>query len=279
MENFHKKKSLGQNFLKNAGVLKKIVDAGEVKKGETVLEIGPGEGNLTEELLGRGAKVVAVEKDNRLIPILEQKFSADILSGNLVLIHSDILNFPPLSCKLQATRYKLVANIPYYITGEIIRKALSEWPQPSKIVLMIQKEVAERIVARDGKESLLSISVKVYGEPNIYDIVKAGSFSPAPKVDSAILVIENISKEKFSRVQPFNPFSLPNLDATEIEKKFFEAVKAGFAHKRKKLAGNLKLVFENASIKHLTACGISQDARPENLNVENWLCLASKLQK
>ena len=258
MENFYKKKSLGQNFLKNVGILKKIVDAGEVKNGEMVLEIAPGEGNLTKELLLRGAKVIAVEKDNRLIPILEQKFSANISSGQLTLIHSDILNFSPVFYKLQATSYKLIANIPYYITGEIIRKALSEWPQPSKIVIMIQKEVAERIVARDGKESLLSISVKVYGEPRIYAVVKAGSFSPAPKVDSAILIVENLSKDR--------PWT---------EKKWFEIIKAGFAHKRKLLSSNLKPIFGNVVENRLATCGIPLNARAENLTVENWLCLSA----
>lgn len=253
---------MGQNFLRNILTLWKIADAAEIKAGETILEVGPGEGNLTKELLSRGARVIAVEKDSRLIPFLQQKFSSEISSGQLRPIHSDILEFSPPDFKLTASSYKLVANIPYYITGEILRKALSEWPQPSRIVLLVQKEVAERIVARDGKESLLSISVKIYGEPKIVGIVKAGSFSPAPKVDSAILVIGDISKNRLARID---------------EKRFFEIVRAGFAHKRKKLASNLKPLFvpPQRDEKRLASCGIPQNTRAENLTLENWLCLAS----
>lgn len=277
---FVKKKSLGQNFLRSTAALNKIVAAAEIKIGETVLEIGPGEGNLTKELLAKGAHVVAVEKDDRLIPILEQKFSTEISAGRLRLIHSDILNFFPSAYGLEPSAYSLVANIPYYITGEILRKALSEWPQPESAVLLVQKEVAERIVARDGKaipvdhpdwspdrqrrfrESLLSISVKIYGDPKITGIVKAGSFVPAPKVDSAILKIENISKTR-----------LGNID----EKRFFEIARAGFAHKRKILSGNLKPVFLEDTGHRFTACGIQKTARAENLTIKNWLCLSANL--
>lgn len=260
MENFFKKKSLGQNFLKNVGALRKIVDAGKIVAGEIILEIGPGEGSLTAELLKSKAKVIAIEKDDRLIPILEQKFSAEISSGQLKLIHSDILNFSPLSYQLLTTNYKLIANIPYYITGEILRKALSEWPQPSQIVLLVQKEVAERIVARDKKESLLSMSIKVYGEPKIIGVVKAGSFVPAPNVDSAIISIEKISKN--------------NLGNTS-EEKFFEILKAGFAHKRKMISGNLKPIFQEKTEEKLKICEIAPKTRAEKLTLENWLCLSS----
>lgn len=269
---FVKKKSLAQNFLKSVVALNKIVDSAKINAGETVLEIGPGEGTLTEKLLETGARVLAVEKDRRLIPVLQKKFSTEISSGKLILIHSDILDFSPSNFNLTANSYKLIANIPYYITGEIFRKALSEWPQPSRIVLLVQKEVAERIVARDGKESLLSISVKIYGEPKIAGIVKAGSFVPAPKVDSAILVIENISKGNFFKVRPWNP-SRSNLE--ETEKRFFDIVRAGFTHKRKKLAGNLKPIFGEYSENRLTTCGLEKNIRAENLTVENWLCLSA----
>lgn len=241
-------------------MLKKIVDAAKISPGETILEIGPGEGNLTKALLECGASVITVEKDNRLIPILQQKFSGEIRNGKLILIHSDILNFSPSSYKLQATSYKLVANIPYYITGEITRKALSEWPQPSLIVMLVQKEVAERIVARDGKESLLSVSVKIFGDPKIAGIVKAGAFVPAPKVDSAIISIENISKNKIAGIN---------------ENKFFEILKSGFAHKRKIIAGNLKPIFDSSAENILTTCNIPKNSRAENLTLKNWLCLSA----
>lgn len=268
---FIKKKSLGQNFLRNAGALQKIVEAAEIKSGETVLEIGPGEGNLTGKLLDGGAKVVAVEKDDRLIPILQEKFTVEISSGQLTLIHDDILHVALFSAiaenrapmdlgyMLHASGYKIVANIPYYITGEILRKALSEWPQLARIVLLVQKEVAERIVARNGKESLLSISVKIYGDPKIIGVVKAGSFAPAPKVDSAILLIENISKNRLAGIN---------------EQHFFEIVRAGFAHKRKILAGNLKPLWGADAEKRLAICNIPKNIRAENLTLENWLCLA-----
>lgn len=267
MKNFYKKKSLGQNFLKNVGVLKKIVGAGKIITDDTVLEIGPGEGNLTEELLSRGAKVIAVEKDDRLIPILQEKFSEQIANNRLVLIKSDILDISPFTFSLTANKYKLIANIPYYITGEILRLALEKWPHPSLIVFLVQKEVAERIIARNKKESLLSMSVKVYGDPKIVGVVKAGSFVPSPKVDSAILSIENISKEH-----------LKNID----EKRFFEILKSGFAHKRKKLVSNLKISFQKPNLsqhagwtKRLTTCNITPSARAEDLSLEDWLCLAA----
>ncbi|HEY9584492.1 MAG TPA: 16S rRNA (adenine(1518)-N(6)/adenine(1519)-N(6))-dimethyltransferase RsmA [Candidatus Paceibacterota bacterium] len=267
---FIKKKSLGQNFLKNKGILGKIVSAGKIAPGETVLEIGPGEGYLTSELLETGAKVIAIEKDNRLIPILEQKFASEIANGKLILIHDDILDFSPFSYQLLTTNYKLIANIPYYITGEILRKALSEWPQPSTIVLLVQKEVARRIVASphsaqgsagQGKESLLSISVKIYGQPKIIDIVKAGSFNPAPKVDSAIIAIENISKNNLSKIS---------------EGRFFEILKAGFAHKRKIISANLKPVFGEKTLEKLKSCSIEKDARAENLTLDKWICLSNR---
>jgi 16S rRNA (adenine1518-N6/adenine1519-N6)-dimethyltransferase len=156
------KKSLGQHFLRSASAIRAIVSAGEVTEKDTVLEIGPGEGVLTLALLNTGAKVIAVEFDHSLIPILSERFSAEISSGQLTLIEKDILLFNPASCQLKASGYKLVANIPYYITGAIFEKFLTEKTPPSCLVVLIQKEVATRIVARDHKESILSVSVKAF---------------------------------------------------------------------------------------------------------------------
>ncbi|MDO8483104.1 MAG: 16S rRNA (adenine(1518)-N(6)/adenine(1519)-N(6))-dimethyltransferase RsmA [bacterium] len=253
------KKSLGQNFLKSKKVIADIVLAGKILVGETVLEAGPGEGILTEALLAAGAKVVAEEKDQRLIPMLQHKFSGEIASGQLTLTEGDILNFNPSSFSLEANSWKLIANIPYYITGAFIRKFLESENQPSVMVILVQKEVAQRIVARDKKESILSVSVKAYGTPRYIQTVKAGSFSPAPNVDSAILAIENISK-KF-----FNGFT---------EEKFFGVVKTGFAHKRKKLAGNL-----GVTDAFLVECAIPKNARAENLSLEQWRQLTTFLKK
>ncbi|MES2087919.1 MAG: 16S rRNA (adenine(1518)-N(6)/adenine(1519)-N(6))-dimethyltransferase RsmA [Patescibacteria group bacterium] len=252
------KKSLGQNFLHSKKAISDIVLAGEIQKGETVLEAGPGTGILTEALLQAGAKVLAIEKDRRLIPVLEQKFAVEIASGNLTLIEGDILDFDSSLYPLHTTHYKLVANIPYYITGVFIRKFLETEHQPNKIVILIQKEVAERIVTRDGKESLLSLGVKAYGTPKYIATVTKGNFRPAPNVDSAILAIENISRNNFE-----NP---------EQEKKLFALAKKAFGQKRKMITGTL-----GVSAETLSACGIEAKARPEELSLKDWLYLTKNI--
>src|SRR3989338_10833802 len=195
---FYAKKSLGQNFLKSPGIFSKIIEASKIANTDTILEIGPGTGELTKRLLEKALRVLAVEKDTRLITPLKEKFVKEIKSGKLVLVEADILDFKPATYNLQPNSYKLVANIPYYITGAILKKFLEIGPQPSRIVLLIQKEVADRIVAKNAKESILSMSVKSYGRPRIAGIVPPGCFVPPPTVDSAILVVEKISKKIFS---------------------------------------------------------------------------------
>lgn len=252
------KKSLGQNFLTNTDIVASIADAASLSSDETVLEIGPGKGILTGELLKRAGKVIAVEKDRELIPLLQEKFEKEIKENRLVLINEDILTFrfPEL-----IEKYKLVANIPYYITGQIIRQFLTAEKQPETMVLLVQKEVAERIIARDGKESLLSVSVKTYGTPSYIKTVKAGSFTPAPKVDSAILLINNISRDFFSNIS---------------EERFFEVLHAGFAHKRKQLFGNLKAVFDEKVLRErMEEAKIPENIRAEDMSLENWRFLAS----
>ena len=216
-------KALGQNFLTSRAVVADIVREAKVTSADTILEVGPGKGVLTEVLLESAGRVIAVEKDDRLIPLLQKKFSKEIASGELKLVHADILKFTKY--ELQAMSYKLVANIPYYITGQLIRTVLGWKKRPETMVLMLQKEVATRIVARDGKESLLSLAVKVYGTPRYAGTVKRKFFRPEPKVDSAILVIENISYNFFKTVD---------------EQKFFDLLHRGFKSKRKILAGNLR---------------------------------------
>jgi len=190
------KKSLGQNFLKNKSVVKDIVRASDLKKEDVVLEIGPGKGILTIELLKSSSNVIAIEKDDDLYEYLKEKFSDEVRGEKLNLIHGDILKEELPEIK----NYKLIANIPYNITGQILKKFLSGKNQPKLIALLIQKEVAERIVAKDGKESILSMSVKAYGQPKFIKKVKAENFSPKPRVDSAILLIENISKDFFEDI-------------------------------------------------------------------------------
>ncbi|MBP6884838.1 MAG: ribosomal RNA small subunit methyltransferase A [Candidatus Pacebacteria bacterium] len=257
------KKSLGQHFLRSAGAIRMIVSSGDVTDKDIVLEIGPGEGVLTESLLNTGAKVIAVEFDRSLIPILEERFATQIKSGQLNLVEQDILKFDPESYKLKAGNYKLVANIPYYITGAIFEKFLTEKTPPSCLVVLIQKEVATRIVARDKKESILSISVKAFGTPKITMKVPASAFRPAPKVDSAILVVNNVSQANFKGL---------NTDH------FFKVVKAGFAHKRKLLARNLETVAEKESIqKAFIESDVHINARAEDVPLETWFRISRAL--
>lgn len=251
------KKSLGQNFLKSGAILDKIVSAGRVTENDIVLEIGPGEGALTQKLLEKAKKVIAVEKDDRLISILKDKFSKNLENGSFELIHGDILEQNLQDLPIKTCQYKLIANIPYYITGQIFRKFLSGTNQPNKMVVLVQKEVAERAAAKDGKESLLSISIKIYGQPKNMGTVARGNFNPIPNVDSAILLIDDISKSFFTG---FN------------EELFFVILKAGFAHKRKQLFGNLKdLIKDSEKIsKILRNCGIDEKIRAEDLKKEDW---------
>ena len=245
------KKSLGQNFLKSEKIAREIVEAGEVGLEDIVLEVGPGKGILTEELLKKAKKVIAVEKDEQLAELLRTKFCDSRKVSSLEVVSSDILKFNPTACNLQPNSYKLIANIPYYITSHFLRTFLESDNQPSLMVLMVQKEVAERIVGI--KESLLSISVKAYGRPEIIRKVPASYFSPAPKVDSAVLKISGISKNFFQDIG---------------EKKFFETAKKGFSQKRKMLINNLK-----ADKESFRACNIGEKARAEEVSLEQWKCL------
>ncbi len=253
-----KKKSLGQNFLKSTAYLRAIADAADVKEGDVVLEIGPGEGALTEELLARGAYVVAVEKDHRLIPILEVTFTKEIREKRLTVLEADALEVDT-EAVVGKKPYKLVANIPYYITGALLKKFLSEERQPQTLVFLMQKEVAERI-AREKKESILSLSVKAYGDVKYVKTVPRGAFAPAPNVDSAILLVANVSKKNFKNAAH--------------EEKFFEVVKAGFGQKRKLLKRNLEPVLGKDVAERFRDVDISDTARAEDVPLEKWLGLA-----
>ena len=255
-EKKHKaKKSLGQNFLKSRQALWQIIEAGEIKPDDIVLEIGPGRGALTEKLLKSAERVIAVEKDRKLFEFLQEKFKKEVQAGSLMLVYKDIMNFELENYKLRS--YKLIANIPYNITGAILKKFLTDKNQPEDMVLMVQHEVAKRIIATDKKESILSVSVKMYGNPKMIMKVSARYFSPAPKVDSAIIAIKSISRKIFQK----NKIN---------EEKFWELVKTGFAHKRKKLSGNLRGVidFKKSNFQQLS------DKRAENLSLSDWISLA-----
>lgn len=243
------KKSLGQNFLMHRSTAARIVQASGITNTDTVVEVGPGTGMLTRELLARAKRVIAIEKDDALIPTLSETFANEIKNKTLKLEHCDVR-----SVSITEKNYHVVANIPYYITGEIIRQFLTAPHKPQSMTLLVQKEVAERIV-RSKKESLLSLSVKVFGTPKYCFSVPRGAFVPAPSVDSAVLHIATIQK----------PFSAAK------ETKFFALLHAGFAHKRKLLIKNLSVV---ASAQELTRAfatlGISEKIRAEDLSLETW---------
>ena len=237
-----------------------MVVAAKIDENDIIIEIGPGTGFLTKELLLSAGKVFAIEKDGELIPRLEAQFAPGTESKKLKLIEGDILEEETLNkLDVENGQYKVVANIPYYITGQILRLFLSGEKKPFSMTLMLQKEVVSRIVANDKKESILSLSIKAYGTPKYIKKVPARYFSPKPKIDSAILHIENISKNNFN--------------SKEEEELFFKIIKAGFAHKRKLLARNLEMLFDKEKIEKLfTSCEISGKARAEDVPLEKWLC-------
>ncbi|MEA2715450.1 MAG: rRNA (adenine1518-N6/adenine1519-N6)-dimethyltransferase, partial [Candidatus Parcubacteria bacterium] len=251
------KKSLGQHFLTSKSVLGKIIAAANIKSGENILEIGPGTGILTEALLKSGARVTSVEKDGRAYGLLKQKFADQLKTGQLKLIHGDILDdSAPI---ISGASFALVANIPYYITGAILKKFLERGPRPSRMVILVQKEVADRVVAKGGKESILSISVKAFGHPHIVAKVPRGAFSPPPSVDSAILSIEDIDDSRFRR------------DKIEIPR-FFRVVRAGFGHKRKYLIRNLEELIDRSRLTEIwQRLGLVPTVRAEEISLEKWL--------
>ena len=252
------KKSLGQNFLTDVKILNKIVNAADITPEDTVIEVGPGKGSMTDILSQRASRVIAVEKDFRLIPFLKERFS----DSNVKIIESDILKINPREF-LKEERYKIVANIPYYITSHFIRLALEQWPQPEIIVLVVQKEVAERIMAKPPNMNLLALSVQMYADAKKIDMIKKGSFQPSPKVDSAII-----------RLKPGEKIN------SDDAKKIFNLMRLGFGEKRKQLASILtkKLEIRKEEIVDIfKRAGISPNARSENLGLDDWARLKQML--
>ena len=226
-----------------------------------MLEIGPGEGALTRELLARGARVIAVERDPKLVTVLHNTFTGDIAEERLTVVEQDVRDFDPREHGLTQGAYTLAANIPYYITGDIIRRFLTTEAQPTAMALLMQKEVAERI-ARSKKESLLSLSVKAYGTPRFIKKVSRGNFSPPPSVDSAILSITNISRAFFDTIS---------------EEAFFGLLRAGFAAKRKLLSSNLAAFGKPRVMEAFQTCGVPEKARAEDIALDTWRRLAAHL--
>ncbi len=240
----------GQNFLISEKVYDEIVNSADINDTDIVLEIGPGLGFLTSKLLAKAKKVIAVEADEKLIPILA---NLQPLSHHLELINSDILQYDE---RLLPTNYKLLGNIPYYITGKIIRKFLTTQNRPSLIVFLVQKEVAERICAGAGKHSLLSLAVQYYGTAKIVRRVTSGKFFPRPKVDSAIVKI-----------------MVDKVIDKNHEKKFWQLARIGFSSKRKTFIHNLTagLKMEKSEIKSIfDKLNIKPLARAQELDLEQW---------
>ncbi len=248
------KKSLGQHWLYDKEALSMVCHAAEVEDGDVVLEIGPGLGTLTEVLLQKGARVEAVEYDKELIPKLRHKFSR-YDNSRLRVEEADILEYdfsglPP--------GYKVAANIPYYLTSNLLRR-LCETANPfSRAALLVQKEVAERVVAMPGEMSLLSVSVQLYCEASLGPIVPASLFDPPPKVDSQILVLQHRGGVQFNDIVP---------------KEFFRLVKAGFSERRKKLrsslSGGLHISKAEAEVL-LGRAGIDPNLRAQALALQDW---------
>lgn len=262
------KKSLGQHFLRSVHSLAKIIEVADVTQGDLVLEIGPGEGVLTKKLVACGAQVIGVEKDERCIDVLHELFSEKATPP--AIIHGDILD-PELEQMLFHKEYignrpyKVVANIPYYITGALFRLFLEKLRQPTSLTFLVQKEVADQIIARDGKESILSLAVKIYGDPEYGGKVKREAFSPPPKVDSAIIHVARISRMRLEGLS---------------DDDFFRVLKAGFRARRKKLLGNFRdgLMLPKDLLEGVfDELHINKDIRGEDLTLPNWIALAKKL--
>lgn len=264
------KKSLGQHFLRSKTALTQIIDAAKLSSADLVLEIGPGEGALTEALIASGARVIAVETDTRCIASLPERFHEQIKNGQLTLIEGDIRNDDIIAKLFEKdflgkNSYKLIANIPYYITGMLFRLFLEKLRQPTDIVFLIQKEVAEEIISRDSKEGILSLSVKAFGTPRYVAKVKREAFTPAPKVDSAIIHIGDINRNR-----------LPAKDNDN----YFRIVKAGLGSRRKMLLGNLIRAFpeKRTQIEEtFTKLSIDTTIRGEDLPSEKWLALTRQV--
>ncbi len=259
---FETKKSLGQHFLNNARVPELMADAGSVQKGDTILEIGPGTGALTKELLKRGARVIALEADVRAIESLQTTFVSEIANGNLVILHEDVRNINHTSLGLKTGEFKIVANIPYYLSGMLFRIFLETEIQPSDLVFLVQREVAERI-ARDKKESLLSLSIKIFGDPKYIKTIRKGNFTPPPKIDSAIIAITNISKNRLKNVP---------------EEQFFTILHHGFKSKRKQLLGNLSEMVPRDTLTHIfSTLELPLTVRGEDVPLDIWLKLCEQI--
>jgi 16S rRNA (adenine1518-N6/adenine1519-N6)-dimethyltransferase len=254
------KKRLGQNFLVSQTLLKRIIAAAELADQDTVLEIGAGLGTLTRRLAKRAGRVIALELDERLIPLLHDQLAS---YPHVEIVHGDILSIE--LANLIPTPYKVVANLPYYITSAILRHLLESEHKPALMVVTVQNEVAERLVAGPGVMSLLAVSVQFYGQPRIVAKAPPGAFYPSPRVRSAVV-----------RIDPFveRPTTV---DDVEI---FFRIVRAGFSQRRKQLRNSLSQGLNlpvDEVVEALHRCGIDEKQRPQELSVGQWAQLYGEL--
>ena len=258
------KKSLGQHWLQDAASLEAMCAAAEVQMDDVVLEIGPGFGTLTERLLDWEANVIALEFDETLVAPLKQKFSKAVDSGRLRVVQGDIRTY---DFSAMPAGYKIVANIPYYLTSNLIQILSESSNPPTAAVLLVQKEVAERIAAGPGAMSILSVTAQFYWQVSLAEVVPARLFSPPPKVDSQIIVLQRRQQ-----------ITLPDADV----KNFFRLVKAGYSQKRKTLLNSLSggLQLEKTIISEMCAtAGVDTGRRPQTLTMDEWRQLFASYQK
>jgi 16S rRNA (adenine1518-N6/adenine1519-N6)-dimethyltransferase len=263
MVNFAHKRSLGQNFLVNAEVVANIADAARLVSTDTVVEIGPGHGVLTTVLAQRAEKVIAIELDDRLIPVLREKF---LRQDNVAIIHNDILHINMSDCAAEHgfDDYVVIGNIPYYITAPIIRFFLENPHRPREIILMVQKEVAERITAAPGNMSILSIAAQYYADVEYLFTVPRTDFEPQPKVDSAVI-----------------RFSIKKIAPGDADL-FFRVVKIGFSARRKTLCNNLANGLHSSKediCVVLEKMGLATSVRAQELSLADWGALRTYLQE
>ncbi len=289
-------KGLGQNFLIDQATLKKIVEAADLKPTDTILEVGPGIGTLTQALAPLAKTVLAIEKDKNMVEILKETLAH---FKNINVIHGDILKMKPqipiandqltknivIASKAKQSntqlpkKYKIVANIPYYLTSPLIRMFLESGNPPESMVLMVQKEVAQRICAKPPHMSILAVSVQFYAKAEIISYVGKEKFWPSPKVDSAIIKITPYSNSSLRSAAPAGVALWQSNNPAFVEK-FFQIVKAGFSHPRKQLANNFSVILKKDRKEvevWLSKNDIKSNQRAETLSIQNWINLTNSL--